>query len=117
MATYYERRNWNIKYLGYISWDEYLSSDLWKNIRSKVFSRDKNMCCICSFTANAVHHLDYDIKTLKGENRYNLIAICDKCHNKIEFTDSGKKRFSRKRILQAKKRLIQQYSKTNKIND
>jgi len=66
----------------------------WKQIaRSIVRDRAKNHCELCnaenykihwktrSRVVLTVHHIDYDIQNNKP---YNLIALCQRCHNKLD---------------------------------
>lgn len=65
----------------------------WQAIRTAVLSRAKNKCELCNAenykphwkTNNKVvltiHHIDYDVKNNKP---YNLIALCQRCHNKLD---------------------------------
>ena len=65
----------------------------WKMIRTAVLSRAKNRCELCnaenyqlhwktgSKVVLTIHHIDYDIKNSKP---YNLLALCQRCHNKLD---------------------------------
>ena len=84
-------RSISLQWLGFASYREYLGSDLWESIRSKVVNREST-CCKCGETANQVHHLNYLFQTMNGNDLSGLVPICKSCHYKIEFTLSGKKR-------------------------
>lgn len=88
--TVYEQRDYLLKTIGFNSYAEYLASDLWKAIRSKVLSRDRKKCLVCQERATEVHHTDYELRTLKGLNNECLKSICSICHTWIEF-DNGSK--------------------------
>ena len=79
--------------LGFNSYAQYTSSDLWRSIRSQVFHRDHHRCRLCHFFgADHVHHIDYDENTMRGDNLESLISVCKSCHYKIEFDRKGQKR-------------------------
>lgn len=77
--------------LGYESYRDYLTSALWKFIRTAKLSVDPN-CEICGIPAAAVHHIRYDRDTLIGKNQRGLVSVCCQCHRDIEFTSAGRKR-------------------------
>ena len=65
----------------------------WKFIRADILCRAKNHCELCnaknyephwktgSKVVLTVHHIDFD----KQNNKlYNLIALCQRCHNKLD---------------------------------
>ena len=65
-----------------ISYNEYLYSDQWKNLRTDVFKRDNNICKVCnSNKATEVHHLTY--LNIFNEKLSDLISICRSCHKEI----------------------------------
>ena len=76
--------------MGYSSYAQYLKSDLWKGIRDRVLSRDRNACRYCSLSATQAHHRNYRTKTLNGANITYMLAICGACHKFISKTSSGK---------------------------
>lgn len=88
----YALRNALLLKMGFSSYNAYLSSELWAEIRIIIFERDNNCCKLCNLPAYAVHHLDYSEATLRGETFDGLVSICKKCHDKVEFTKNGKKR-------------------------
>lgn len=65
----------------------------WKWIRADILHRAGNVCELCgapnyvphwktgSRVVLTIHHIDYDIKNNK---KYNLIALCQRCHNKLD---------------------------------
>lgn len=68
-------------------------SPMWSVIRAKILSRAKNRCELCNaenYTPHwktgsrvvlTVHHINFDI----NDNRdYNLLALCQRCHNKLD---------------------------------
>ena len=63
-------------------YQEYLQSAEWKNTRDKVLYRDHFMCQGClEVRATQVHHLSY--KNIGNEFLFQLISLCDKCHERI----------------------------------
>jgi 5-methylcytosine-specific restriction endonuclease McrA len=72
-----ENRRWHQWY------DEYLASDRWRQRRHLVFERSKGMCEGCRIIpATQVHHLTYE--RVGDEMLFDLVAICDECHHKIQ---------------------------------
>lgn len=65
----------------------------WKVIRKNVMERSGGRCELCnaenykphwktgSKVILTVHHIDYDKKNNTG---YNLLALCQRCHNKLD---------------------------------
>ena len=103
-ATAYSIRNEVLKKIGFMSYAEYLESQLWKVIREAKLAVDPG-CEICGVPAQAIHHISYKYSALVGKNRRALVSICNDCHNKIEFTEGGKKR-GFKRGLKIARRLL-----------
>lgn len=65
----------------------------WKNLRIAILSRAENRCELCGgFNGEkqwktggkivlTIHHINYNT----ADNRlYNLIALCQRCHNKLD---------------------------------
>lgn len=86
----YQQRDSLIRDIGHKSYATYLESITWGRIRERVMDRDKHKCRICSGKATAVHHLQYDRKTLLGQTLIHLIGICRHCHEGLEFKDGVK---------------------------
>jgi ribosomal protein S14 len=87
----YQKRNRRLEKLGYESYEEYLQSNLWNSIRSRVMTRDQQKCRICGGRASNVHHWGYREPTLLGKCLLELWALCRKCHLFIEFEKNGEK--------------------------
>lgn len=85
----YQERNDRLSELG-ISYQEYLKTPEWADIRKKVLLLRPN-CLICANKANQIHHTDYDWETLLGTNLIALASLCEKCHKYIEFDEKGNK--------------------------
>lgn len=63
-------------------YSEYLKSPAWREMRKLVLQRDNNICQGCLVKeATQVHHLTYD--NVYNELAFQLISVCDECHNKI----------------------------------
>lgn len=63
-------------------YDEHLSSPEWRMMRARVLARDENKCQGClARPARHVHHLTYD--HLGDELLFELISLCEFCHQKI----------------------------------
>jgi 5-methylcytosine-specific restriction endonuclease McrA len=64
------------------SYNEYLSSNKWKEKRKLVLERDRYICQGCGVAAaNQVHHLTYTHVT--DELLFQLVSVCQDCHLKI----------------------------------
>jgi len=62
-------------------YNRHLKSEKWKAIREKVLKRANHICEGClEEKATQVHHLDY--KNVGDELLFQLVAICDVCHDK-----------------------------------
>lgn len=86
----YEARNTLLKHMGYATYQVYLDSELWREIRKRVMARDKFKCKICDAPAEAVHHVKYDQATMMGATIKHLASICNECHEAVEFKDGVK---------------------------
>lgn len=112
--TYGERDDL-LNSLGYSSYQDYLNSPLWWQIRNAVFAmhfvpngREITVpskvngqsvfrlgsvkCRICPRQAKQVHHLSYARDVLLGKDLSKLIPVCRKCHELIELFPNGMKR-------------------------
>lgn len=70
--------------MSYFEYSDYLKTKEWKEIRAKIFARDKH-CQVCSKKSNLqVHHITYDEKVMKGIDLSELICLCEDCHEKVE---------------------------------
>ena len=89
-GTRYDRRNAILAEMGFVSYKEYLASDLWKKIRRTVLC-DGNACLVCGKRANQVHHTKYTLANLSGESLEGMVPICRECHQNIEFNRKQQK--------------------------
>lgn len=88
----YKERDEILLEIGYKNYQEYLSSDLWKAIRRKVFYKCGNKCKLCQKEANVIHHKGYGKNILLGLMLDPLIPLCHSCHSKVEFHPDNTKR-------------------------
>ncbi len=86
----YAHRNVTLSGMGFLSYAEYLSSDLWWSIRRRVLLRASS-CVMCQNAATQVHHVDYTRGNLTGADSHLMVPICRPCHKRIEFGDGGRK--------------------------
>lgn len=86
----YFSRNLILKELGFKTYRDYLRSELWKKIRTKVLARENNVCEICQCHGSQVHHSRYHKNDLTGANLDFLHVLCGDCHEKIEFKNGEK---------------------------
>lgn len=80
-----------LRSLGFRSYGEYLNSDLWRTIRTKVLRVKGRLCFMCGKPATSVHHNRYHRNDLIGANLSFLFPVCDDCHKHVEFSRHGKK--------------------------
>ena len=65
--------------LYYISYKEYLLTDVWDKLRKKILQRDGHRCVIC----NSNHHLHVHHRTYENcgaEDDNDLVTLCSSCH-------------------------------------
>ena len=85
-ASVYKRRAGAMKKTGYISYEQFLASDLWREIKNASASEYKNsdICCFCRSTERVVlHHKKYTKTNFTKAVMKNLIPVCSKCHYRI----------------------------------
>lgn len=101
----YQERADALRKLGFSSYKEYLSSDLWKRVRVRVYRKYGSLCLLCSNPATELHHLCYSVEDLAGRRLSHIKPICRECHQRCEFTTRGSKRtVEEARVLFCKKR-------------
>ena len=114
MKPTYALRNALLRQLGFSSYNRYLGSELWAEIRTVVLERDDRRCILCSKEAVVVHHLDYSESTLRGESFDGMVSMCHDCHRKIEFTKRGVKRTLVGAVVFYNARIARMYRKNAK---
>jgi hypothetical protein len=76
--------------LGFKSYNDYLSSDLWREIRDKKL-KECPSCECCGKVADQVHHYSYCYSVMIGQLTSHLLSVCDECHHRIEFDGPTKR--------------------------
>lgn len=72
----------------YINYKKYINSSRWKN-KSRIIKEEHPFCYCCgSVKRLAVHHICYH--NLGCESDWDLKVLCDICHKKVHFTNTGK---------------------------
>lgn len=81
---------------------KFYKSREWKSLRLEALKRDKNECQMCKkagkyHAAECVHHIkEVKLFPLLALTLWNLMSLCNKCHNKvhdrtgIHFREQGK---------------------------
>lgn len=95
MFVSYQERNNILAQMGFLSYQEYRESELWKIIKKHVLERDYYYCRgkLCNNRSRTVHHFTYNRPTLEGQSPYTLITLCETCHRKVEFIGNKKRNF------------------------
>ena len=88
----YQQRNEILLKLGYVDYQQYLNSSLWKSISRRVLEVAEHKCRRCDSDARQVHHLEYTEAALKGQDDSKLFPTCRSCHKYAERTKGGRKR-------------------------
>jgi hypothetical protein len=91
VSKQYDQRNRLLKKLGYTSYSEYLASDEWKVIRTRVLASGPQ-CVMCDRPSVVVHHVKYWDTVLLGLQDSCLAPLCHGCHERIEVVDGVKAR-------------------------
>ena len=89
----YTVRNLNLKALGFNSYDHYLNSDIWQEVKRLAFAEHGTTCFRCGCDATQIHHSSYDLKTLVGSDLRYLHPVCRPCHEAAEVSPEGKEHF------------------------
>lgn len=95
-SAYYERAKSLQSDLWWKRYNEYLQSAEWKEKRKAVLQRDKYLCQCCLVNpATQVHHRSYKNVDFTGwEPCFDLISVCDPCHEKIHAKPDNLKKAS-----------------------
>jgi transposase-like protein len=87
----YKERDKTLLDMGYASYSDYLSGDLWVAIRTKNLKRCGFRCRVCGEPTTILHHTSYEVSVLQGRNNKKLVALCEAHHHSIEFREDGTK--------------------------
>jgi hypothetical protein len=79
-----------LKDIGFKSYQQYLSSPLWKTIRKHIWKRDCGICRACPNKAKCIHHMSYSNYTFQGMAPHLLVCLCDKHHKQVHKIPEGK---------------------------
>ena len=90
MRAAYDKRDALVRRLGYVSYQGYLRSAMWAQIR-RVVINGFTLCHFCSRLASQVHHGEYTLRNLSGKSLRGLYPVCDACHEAGEYTTNGRK--------------------------
>ena len=88
----YQSRNAILKQMGFADYSAYRQSNLWNDIKLRLWQTKGRLCDICRGQADTIPHRSYGLPTLTGETLDYLVPICCECHERVEFTESGYKR-------------------------
>lgn len=81
----YYKRNRDRPYTsGKVGEDDYLQTEVWRELRNERLKKDMFQCQMCGKATNVVvHHLQYP-KIWGTENvDMDLITLCRECHDKV----------------------------------
>lgn len=93
MATRFQRFHKKLKSFGFNSYNEYLESDHWKELKKRYWaSKSPKYCIVCKKIdfVPIFHHRTY--KNLGNERLMDLVLVCRDCHRIIH--DNFNKNFS-----------------------
>lgn len=88
----YKRRDFSLHELGFSSYSEYLSSDLWKIVQKRVYIKRPKLCMLCYDKSTCLHHNRYHGADLCGSSIKFIIPLCNSCHEYLEYDSNGLKR-------------------------
>ena len=78
----------------------YMNSPKWKKLRTLILQRDRNLCRGCLLQpATEVHHLTYE--HVYNELAFELISLCDDCHDRAHGRQVGKRKKAPSAIMRA----------------
>lgn len=82
-----------LSFMGFGTYKDYLKSDLWNDIRERVFERDGSKCQCCGNDAVTAHHISYNFEVMMGDQDESLMSVCNSCHYNIHY-DRNKNRMT-----------------------
>lgn len=66
------------------AYEEYLRSEYWKSLREEILEKDHHRCVVCGRKKNLnVHHLTYDHLGNREAEWYDLVTLCQDCHQRV----------------------------------
>jgi hypothetical protein len=77
----YCTRAFHLKRLGFSTYQEYLASDHWRNLRKRYNDSDLPQRCVCGRFRDELHHCTYE--RLGEEFLTDLVPLCWRCHDKL----------------------------------
>ncbi len=86
----YASRDAILNRMGFMTYKQYLESDMWRSIRARVYDAKGRNCLTCGNPATEVHHRRYHESDLRGLYLTYLMPICRACHEKVEFNGDKK---------------------------
>ena len=98
----YRHRAYFLRKLGFGSYQAYLKSRLWAEVRERVFAIKGRLCHLCGKPAVQAHHTRYHEADLLGRKLKHIYPVCRQCHRKIEFDGYGNKNS----VVRAKKEFV-----------
>jgi hypothetical protein len=90
----YAERDVILGRMGFLNYADYRESDLWKDIRRRVYKFRGRNCVLCGDKSKAIHHHSYAESVLRGDDIQPMYPLCDKCHTKIECDGRRKREMS-----------------------
>lgn len=109
----YALRNARLEANGFESYAAYLESPPWKAKRARVLKEARGLCRFCKNPATAVHHTYYSNAVLFRRSVRKLVAVCDRCHNFLEFDESGRKCSPKQ--ARARRRILRKHLKQQAV--
>lgn len=88
----YAERDALVILLGYLSYTDYLNSELWYLIKKRLRKERGDQCTFCTNPALEYHHVNYTLNCLSGTDLSSIIPVCRICHMLIEYDAAGCKR-------------------------
>jgi hypothetical protein len=85
----YRDRDETLRRMGFKSYQHYLQSSLWRDIRQRAIDAAQKRCVRCGRNRGKgvtlqVHHRAYDLRTLVGGDLRSLSVVCKGCHKLAE---------------------------------
>lgn len=74
-------KKYSTAHLKQLSYDEFLRTDYWKEVRQEKLRQCGHKCQICGSTTKLhIHHNSYRHHGNEAEHLEDLIVLCEKCH-------------------------------------